>query len=291
MQNNSFAKFVLLLLAAIVCACYLSFSALAADSNDVAISKTVKQPLPPAADPIRTPRQRMNSVKMADFYLRDGQLMFGKVVNEDKNKITIEQLDNSRLIVTTYSKREIDTRTLRIKKVPEHKYFAELAKYFAGRTWDFVDDPDDFIYAIRSYEKAKFSLTQIYDPNSEKIKDIDTQIQRLQADRQVWVREAKSRAELVDLEFQATIQTRLKELEDNVNKNMLQISRILEKLDRLAGELQTDGRNSSQRTKDTSRELDSLKERINDNRRSANRNDRDRRYYTKQKIKTKDEEN
>ena len=291
MRNYSIAKFESLVLAALVCACYLSFSALAADSNDVNIPKTVTRP--PATEQIKTPRQRMNFVKMADFYLRNKQLVFGKVVSEDKNKITIEQLDQSRLIVTTYSKREIDTRTLRTKKVPEHKYYIEIGEYFSSRTWDFENDPDDFIHAIRSYEKAKFSLAQIYDPNSERIKDIDTQIQRLQADRQVWVKEARSRVELNDLEFQATIQTRLKNLEDSVNKNMLQISRILEKLDRLAGQSQVDNRDSSQRNEDTARELGRLQERVDNNRRTIDRNRRNsgRIYYTKQRQKNKNEEN
>ncbi len=294
MRNNSFAKFRLLVLAALTCACYLSLCALAADSNDVTIGKTVKQTSAPKE--IKTPRQRMNFVKMAVFYLRNEKLVFGKVVSEDKNKITIEQLDQDRLIVNTYGKRQIDTRTLRIKKVPEHKYFVELGEYFSGRTWDFENDPDDFIHAIRSYEKAKFSLSQIYDPNSEKIKDIDKQIQRLEQDRQVWAREARSRAELKDLEFQITLEARLKELEDNVNKNMLQISRIMEKLDSIAGELQTDGRDSSQRNEGIAKQLGRLQERVDNNRRTIDRNNRSwrysgRRYYTKQKQKTKSEEN
>ena len=32
-------------------------------------------------------KQRMTFVKMVDFYLRDGSLVFGKLVSEDKNKI------------------------------------------------------------------------------------------------------------------------------------------------------------------------------------------------------------
>lgn len=286
MRNYSFAKFSGLVLAALLCACSLSF---AAESNDPNIPQklnkttTVEQP--------RRPRLRINSVKMANFYLRDGQLVFGKVITEDKSKITIEQLDDSRLIVNTYSRREIDTRTLRTKKVPEHKYYVELAEYFTGKTWDFQSDPDDFIHAIRSYEKAKQSLSRTYDPNSERIKAVDTQIAKLQADREVWTREARSRAELMDLEFQATIATRLKELEENVNNNMLRISRILEKLDAIAGDLQADNIDSSQRNQDTARELGRLQERVDNNRRTINQTSRrrnsNRRFYTKQQIKNK----
>ena len=50
-----------------------------------------------------------------------------------------------------------------------------IAEYFTARTWDFVDDPDDFIEAIRCYEKAKQSL-QAGGADSEKIADIDKAI-------------------------------------------------------------------------------------------------------------------
>ncbi|MHC4593424.1 MAG: hypothetical protein ACYS19_00585, partial [Planctomycetota bacterium] len=46
-----------------------------------------------AVETFQTTRQpsrlRPNSVKTADFYLRNGQLVFGKLVSEDKNKVTI----------------------------------------------------------------------------------------------------------------------------------------------------------------------------------------------------------
>lgn len=44
-------------------------------------------------------------------------LFFGKFVSQDKNKITVERLDENRIIISTYSKREIDIRTLHSKKM------------------------------------------------------------------------------------------------------------------------------------------------------------------------------
>ncbi len=116
---------------------------------------------------------------MANFYLRDGKLVFGKLVSEEKNKITVERLDESRIVVSTYSKREIDSRTLQVRSIAEAAYYIELAEYFSGRTWDFRDDPDDFIQAIRCYEKAKRFLAETQGPDSEKIDEINKKIEHL----------------------------------------------------------------------------------------------------------------
>lgn len=175
----------------------------------------------------RTTRPRTNFVRTVNFYLRDEKLVFGKLVSEDKNKITLERLDGSRIIVSTYSKREIDTRTLRFKNIPEAKYYLDLAEYFSGRTWDFRDDPDDFIQAIRCCEKAKRSIEQAQGTDSERTVEISEKIKKLQADRKIWVREVESRARLKKLEFEATIETRLKELEDKVAESSRQIDKIM----------------------------------------------------------------
>jgi hypothetical protein len=174
------------------------------------------------------PRPRMGFVKTANFYLRDGKLVFGKLLSEDKNQVTIEQLDGSRVIVSTYSKRDIDTRTLRFKNVPEARYYAALGEYFYGRTWDFRDDPDDFIQAIRCYEKARQSILQTYGEDSEQVDEIDQKISQLEADRQVWIRQVQSRTRLKKLEFEAEIENRLAGLEDAVNAHRQQLDKVAE---------------------------------------------------------------
>ncbi len=167
--------------------------------------------------------QRMTFVKMVDFYLRDGNLVYGKLVSEDKNKIIVEQLKESTMVPTTYSKRDADTRTIDIRNTPEYKYYLELAEYFAGRTWDFRDDPDDFIQAIRCYEKAKQLLSQTQREFDEQIKDINRKIGKLQEDREVWTRETESRAKLRKLEFEAELENKLKEVINKVSENSQQV--------------------------------------------------------------------
>jgi hypothetical protein len=185
-----------------------------------------KQSLPEA--PRKTARPRRDFVKTVDFYLRDDEkLVFGKLVSEDKNKITVERREGSKITIATYSKREIDTRTLHIKNIPTAKYYLDLTEYFSGRTWDFRNDPDDFIQAIRCCEKAKQSYADTQSQDSDRIDQINKRIKQLKADREIWTREVESRAKLKKLEFEATIETRLKDLEDNFAASSQKIDKIM----------------------------------------------------------------
>ena len=216
-------------------------------------------------------RLRPNFVKTADFYLRNGQLIFGKLVSEDKNKVTIEQLTASKIIVTTYSRRDIDQRTLQIKNVPAYKYHMDLAEYFSSKTWDFRDDPDDFIQAIRCYEKAKQAIVGTSQVNSERIEQINEAIKELQADRQVWAREVESRAKLKKLEFEAEFQTRLNELEDKINTSSQKVDESAERLDNIIREIQDNRQRLEQSfsmmDQDIRRQLNILASQVEANRR------------------------
>ena len=188
--------------------------------------------------------RRANSVRTADFHLRTGELIYGKLVAEDKNKITIERLDEGRIVVQTYGRREIDARTLDIKTVPEYRYYLDLADYFAGRTWDFRDDPDDFIQAIRCCEKAKAALgtSASGGQDSDRIEQINERIKKLEADRQVWETQVKTRAELKKLEFLAEAENKLKDLETKVNAGSQQVTKSVERLDKTVTDIQENHR-------------------------------------------------
>lgn len=182
-------------------------------------------------------RPRMNLVKTVDFYLRSGTLVYGKLVSEDRNKVIVEELKESKIIVSTYSKREIEPRTLQTNSLPEYRYYLDLAEYFAGRTWDFTDDPDDFIQAIRCCETAKQSVLEAQTQDSERIEEIDKKIQKLQADRQVWTREVESRAKLKQLEFEAESENRIKQLQDRVDAGSQEVNKTAARLDQLMAEM------------------------------------------------------
>jgi len=218
-----------------------------------------------------TLKPRATSVRMADFYTRDGRLVFGKLVQEDKNKVIIEQLEGSVIVVTTYSRREIDQRTLQTRAVPEYKYYIDLAEYFSGRTWDFRDDPDDFIQAIRCYQMAKQLAVGAEAADSERITQIDERIKHLQTDRETWTKEVQSRAELKKLEFQAEFEKRFKELEDKVNAGSQKVTESVERLDKVVIGIQDNHKKLEQSItvmgQDMSRQFNVLADRIEANRR------------------------
>ena len=183
-------------------------------------------------------RNRASFVKTSDFYLKDGRLVFGKLVADDKNKVTVEELKGSEIIANTYSRRDIDVRTRQTKSVPETKYYEDLAEYFAGRTWDFKDDPDDFIHAIRCYERAKLLIGGTSQLDIDRVGQIDERIRQLQADRQVWEREVASRARLKETEFKAEFETRFSELKNQLAASSQKIDESIKRLDTMVTEMQ-----------------------------------------------------
>jgi len=166
---------------------------------------------------------RIRSIRMVDFHLKNGKLVFGKLISEDRNKVIVEQVDGSKLIVDTYSKRDIESRSLQARNVSASKYYADMAEYFAGRTWDFKDDPDDFTQAIRFFSRAKQLIEGTSQLDNQKSKEFDKKIAELKADRTVWTKQVESRAKLKELEFQAEYVTRFSELEAKINASAAKI--------------------------------------------------------------------
>ncbi len=183
-------------------------------------------------------KPKINTVRTAAFYLRDGRPISGKLLSDEKNQITVEELLGSNIVVSAYNKKEIDSRTLTVKKVPEYNYYIQLAEYFSGRTWDFSNDPDDFIQAIRCYEKAKQSITQIQDPDGEKIEQLNRSLEKLHADRNVWIKEVESRAQLKKLELEAQLESIIKDLKDKVDAGIRRIDESIEKSGQTAADVE-----------------------------------------------------
>jgi hypothetical protein len=240
-----------------------------------------------AAEPENpTSRRRIDFVKTADFYLRDGQFITGKLIEDDKSKITIEQLSGSTIKVVTYNKREVDTRTIHINNVPEHKFYEELGDYFSGRTWDFRDDPDDFIQAARAYEMAKAAAISS-ERRQEDIDRLQAKIDKLQSDKQTWTEQMRDRAELKKLEFTATFDERIKDLEGRFGRTTQLLDETLQRFDTFAKQSNKtlDGlqKGLSGLSSDISRRMETIEQRIENNRRLIDDIDRyryyDRRYY------------
>ncbi|MGA2071313.1 MAG: hypothetical protein ABSG97_08175 [Sedimentisphaerales bacterium] len=203
---------------------------------------------------IAKPRARVDSVTMVDFYMRDGNTVSGKLISDDSTQLIVEQPFESTIVTRTYSKREVDTRTVRTKPMPEWQYYSKLAEYFAARTWDFVDDPDDFIEAIRCYEKAKQSL-QAGGADNERIAEIDKAIKKIQDDRVVWTREVESRAKLKKLEYDAEAENRLKKLERTIAESNAKLNESIKYLDKTAEDLKKDYQNVDKTVGDLNKDM------------------------------------
>lgn len=221
---------------------------------------------------MRTPiirRPKIEAVTMADFYMRDGNAVSGRLLNEDNTQVTIELPSESTLVTRTFSKREIDPRTLKTRPVLAYRYYTQLGEYFLARTWDFRDDPDDFIAAIRSYEKAKQSLP----PGSEsdnRIAEIDEAIKKIEQDREVWTREVESRAKLRKLEYEAEAEKRLKQIEKQVAESKIKLDESVKYLEKRATDLGADYQrlqnNLTELNKSMVDQLRNLQQQIQENR-------------------------
>ncbi len=235
------------------------------------IAKPPMQSSPADNPATKRVKPRMQFVTIAEFYLPDGKAVSGKLVVEDKNQVVIEERVESMVTTRSYSKREMDSRSLTRRKVPEAAYYTDLARYFAARTWDFRDDPDDFILAIRAYEKAKQS---IQDSDRGDPAEIDRAIEKLREDREIWTRQVESRAKLKDLEFEAELPKRLKQIEERLAESAVRLDESVESFKQTATDIAADNqriKNSIVKlNQDFTRQLRLLDARIVDNRAAIN---------------------
>jgi len=226
--------------------------------------------------------RRLKFVRTVDFYLSEGGLVSGLLVSEGDNQVVVRRLEGSRLVADSYSKREIDSRTYDRSNVFEYKYYIDLAEKFAARTWDFDNDPDDFIQAIRCYEKAKQALKGS-DREGDEVGRINRKITTLEKDRQVWKIQMESRAELRKLEFVAEAQKKLDRLRSELAEVTAELEKNKKRLEELAA-MEQDYKDLSETVskfrQDFRREIDIVQTRLQDNRRLTDSIYR-RRYYNR----------
>lgn len=172
-----------------------------------------------------------STVRMKTFYLKDGGVVMGRVISEDRNQITLEQFNKSPVVVRSYGKRQIASGTTQTRIISQLEYYKNGAALFADRAWDFRDDPDDFIQSIRLYEKVKQILSQRANPVAEEISEIDDKIAQVRAERETWITEAESRAKLSKLQTRAVIDQRMDELRQEISKNAVEMAAIREAID------------------------------------------------------------
>jgi hypothetical protein len=246
-------RMVFLTVTAIVLALLLNNFAISVDTpNEVTVRPAV--PVSELPSTIAKPKMKVDIVTMVDFYMRDGNTVSGKLLSDDSTQIVVEQPFESTVITKTYSKREVDTRSVRTRPMPEWQYYVKLAEYFSAKTWDFVDDPDEFIGAIRSYEKAK-QLLQASGADNDKIADIDKALKKVRDDREVWTKEVESRAKLKKLEYDAEAENRLKKLERTIAESNVKVNESLKSIDKTAEVIKTDYANLEKKVGESNKDM------------------------------------
>ena len=196
----------------------------------------VAQPLEGAE--AKKARPKMTFVTLVDFYLRDGNTVSSRLLSDDKTQVVVEQFQQSALVTMTYSKKEIDMRSYTTRSIPEWKYYVQLGDYFVSKTWDFVDDPDEFIQAIRCYEMAK-QLLGAQSDDEERIAEVDALIQKTKKDKEVWTSQVETRAKLKQFEYQAEAENRLKKLEKQIGESNVKLVESIKAFDKTTEGLKT----------------------------------------------------
>ena len=168
----------------------------------------------------------IGKVKTVSFVLNDGRYVQGKVVAEDRSAITASEFAGSTIVVSAYNRDEIVAGSIRYKNVLESKYWEGAAEYFLGRTWDFEDDPDDFIQAVRCYEQAKSLVIGAYGAEHERTKQLQRKIEQVKADKKQWAAQVESRAGLRELELKVAFDQKVSRLEKLLRQNAEQLRQI-----------------------------------------------------------------
>jgi len=230
------------------------------------------------ANQVKTPaavkaKPKVELVTMVDFYLRDGNAVSGKLLSDDKTQLVVEQPQQNTVVVKTYTKKDVDTRTVSKRTMPESQYYSHLGEYFAAQAWDFRDDPDEFIQAIRCYEKAKISLEQS-GAEPEKIAEADAALRKIKADKETWTAQVESRAKLKQLEYQAEAENRLKLLEKDIAESNAKLLESIKYLDKTAADIRNDynrlEKGVTDLNKDFVEQVKNLQNQIIDNRTAIN---------------------
>jgi flagellar biosynthesis chaperone FliJ len=175
-------------------------------------------------------RKPIEKVQLISFNLAGGQRISGKVVSEDPYQIEIDEIRGSKILLTTYSRSDIDKNSVVYKPVSELDYWRDTGKYFLQKVWDFQDDPDEYMQAIRCYQKARTVAEEAVGADHKLVTELDEKIDQIQKEMTNWAEQVKSRAELRKLEVLSTFDVRMQKIQEQINANTEDIGTIHQEL-------------------------------------------------------------
>jgi hypothetical protein len=175
-------------------------------------------------------RKPIEKVQLISFNLTGGQRINGKLVSEDPYQIEINEIRGSRIVLSTYFKTGIDKNSIIYKTVSELDYWRDTGKYFLQKVWDFQDDPDEYMQAIRCYQQARTIAEEAVGADHKLVTELDEKIDEIEKDMEKWAGQAKTRADLRKLEVLSTLDARLQKIEEQINANSDDITAIRQEL-------------------------------------------------------------
>ncbi len=171
--------------------------------------------------------QRIQKIRTASFELKNGKSVSGKVLEDSKLFISLLVPNKGLMVKVKYPKSQIKYR-ITYKTYPEQEYYEVLAGDFLDKTWDFRNDPDEFIQALRCYEKAKEIVEDAFGDDHEKIAFYDNKIKNIEAQRARWFELTKNRAEQIKVEDIAEFDNRIQQLTKQLDMLTNSVDKILE---------------------------------------------------------------
>ncbi len=171
--------------------------------------------------------QRIQKIRTASFELENGKGVSGKILEDSKLFISLLVPNKGLMVKVKYPKSQIRYR-ITYKSYPEQEYYEVLAGNFLDQTWDFRNDPDEFIQALRCYEKAKEIVEDAFGDDHEKIAFYDNKIKNIEAQRARWFELTKNRAEQIKVEDIAEFDNRIQQLTKQLDTLTNSVDKILE---------------------------------------------------------------
>lgn len=207
-------------------------------------------------------------VDMISFVTLEGQTIRARIISEDKTQITVSFPKDSKFITVSYGRDQFFPNSINRQSMLDIDYWTEMAALFESQIWDFQNDPDDFINAIRCYENARDIAAAVRGNSHELVKSFQQKIDELNSQQQKWEQTAQKRIEQIKLENQANEEDKFKDIYKAIDENNQRLAVIenslaeLQKTQTALNELRTQ---TQEFQKITSEDLEKLNQLIQTN--------------------------
>ncbi|MCD4830474.1 MAG: hypothetical protein K8R02_01550 [Anaerohalosphaeraceae bacterium] len=175
-------------------------------------------------------KRPVKTFRLISFTLNDGQRVSGRIVTKGPIGFEIAIIDGSQIKLARYYRDDIQPRSIIYSKSSALDYWRNAGDYFLEKVGDFKDDPDEFIQAIRCFEKAKFAVSAAMGPEHKLVAELGEKIGQTKAEMDRWVELVTPRAELRKLEVLSTIDQQFEGMQTKVETNTKELAGVQIKL-------------------------------------------------------------